>query len=78
LWPVATQALSPDAVRSQVAAAGLFATSLIGATLGSTAVAVITDLVFTGPAGLSASLALNGVMTAGAAIALLVVTLRPR
>ena len=78
LWPVATQALSPEVVRSQVAAVGLFATSLIGATLGSTAVAVTTDFVFPGSQGLSVSLVLNGVLTAGAAVALLVFTMRRR
>lgn len=76
LWPVATQALSPEAVRSQVAAVGLFATSLIGATLGSVAVAVTTDLMFPGERGLSASLALNGLLTGGLAVLLLWLTSR--
>jgi len=76
LWPVATQAMAPDALRSQVAAAGLFATSLIGATLGSVAVATSTDFFFTGTKGLSASLALNGLFTGGLAIAMLQITSR--
>lgn len=71
LGPVAMQAIAPEAMRAQVAAASMFVTSMIGATLGATVVALGSDFVFSGANALSWSLASTGVLSVLAAVLLL-------
>ena len=65
------QAIAPEAMRAQVAAASMFVTSMIGATLGATVVALGSDFVFSGANALSWSLASTGVLSVLAAVLLL-------
>jgi MFS family permease len=76
LGPVAMQGIAPEGMRAQVAAASLFVTSMIGATLGSTVVALGSDFVFSGGKALSWSLASTGTLAVFGALILLMMARR--
>jgi hypothetical protein len=76
LGPVAMQGIAPEAMRAQVAAASLFATSMIGATFGSTVVALGSDFVFSGGKALSWSLASTGTLSVLGALILFMIARR--
>ena len=66
----------PNQMRAQTTALYYFVTNVLGLTLGSTAIAMVTDYVFKDDAALRYSIALVSVTTGVAALGLLVYNLK--
>jgi hypothetical protein len=73
----ALQRITPNRMRAQVSAVMLFMTNLFGLALGPSAVAAITDFVFSDDAALSRSLSLTALPPGGATFGLGIEILSP-